>query len=263
MADQPDKPVGGEDWKAYFDAVAGLPARETLVAALRRFEEEGNPENAERGKRNAKRKSGCADTGLPGTNSNTGAGSLCSGSAFTSERFAVDLGCGEGRDVVEMLRRGWRVLAVDAEGEAIRRLRVRAERELGRAPISQSGGPWHERLGTLVGRYEDVAIPACDLVNASFSIPHSEPPDFPGLWAKIAAAVRPGGRFAGQFFGVNDGWAKRDDGVARTYHTRAEVEAMLAAFEVEMLDEVERMGKTAMGEPKYWHVFHVVAKKKR
>jgi hypothetical protein len=100
------------------------------------------------------------------------------------------------------------------------------------------------------------------MVNASFSIPHCEPRDFPGLWAKIAAAIRPGGRFAGQFFGVNDGWRGRVDGVPRTFHTGSDVEAMLAAFEAEMLDEVERMGKTAMGEPKYWHVFHVVARKK-
>jgi hypothetical protein len=37
---------------------------------------------------------------------------------------------------------------------------------------------------------------------------------------------------------------------------------MLGGFEVEMLDEVERMGKTAMGKPKYWHVFHVVGRKR-
>jgi hypothetical protein len=37
---------------------------------------------------------------------------------------------------------------------------------------------------------------------------------------------------------------------------------MLAALEVEMLDEVERDGKNAFGEPKYWHVFHVVARKR-
>ena len=32
---------------------------------------------------------------------------------------AVDLGCGTGRDTLELLRRGWRVLAIDAEGAAI------------------------------------------------------------------------------------------------------------------------------------------------
>ncbi|HKW53315.1 MAG TPA: class I SAM-dependent methyltransferase, partial [Stellaceae bacterium] len=28
---------------------------------------------------------------------------------------ALDLGCGDGRDTIELLRRGWRVLAIDAE----------------------------------------------------------------------------------------------------------------------------------------------------
>ncbi|MEJ1932020.1 class I SAM-dependent methyltransferase [Nostoc sp. NIES-2111] len=36
-------------------------------------------------------------------------------------RFAVDLGCGDGRDTVELLRRGWRVLGIDGAQEAIAR----------------------------------------------------------------------------------------------------------------------------------------------
>jgi SAM-dependent methyltransferase len=228
MAEQRDvQRVGGPgDWPAYFDAVAGLPARETLLYALGRFEgESGNAAEGEQ--RNAERST-----------------------ALGSERLAVDLGCGDGRDAVVMLERGWRVVAVDGEAEGIRRLEARV-------PVEARA-----RLRTIVARFEDAQWPECDLVNASFSIPHCSPADFPGLWTKIARSIRRGGRFAGQLFGVNDSWAKRPDGVMRTYHTRAEVDAMLAGFEVEMLDEVEREGKTAFGEPKYWHVFHVVARKK-
>src|SRR5690606_3661669 len=32
--------------------------------------------------------------------------------------FAIDLGCGEGRDSAELLRRGWRVLAIDGHESA-------------------------------------------------------------------------------------------------------------------------------------------------
>ena len=41
------------------------------------------------------------------------------------DALAVDLGCGDGRDVIEMLRRGWKVVAVDAEPEALRQLQAR------------------------------------------------------------------------------------------------------------------------------------------
>ena len=224
MAEQTGMPKPG-DWPAYFDAVAGLPARETLLAALGRFEGEnahhGDTESTER-KQGRERE----------------------------ERIAVDIGCGDGRDAAEMLRRGWRVVAVDSEVEGIRRLEARV-------PAEARG-----RLSTVVARFEDAVWPECDLVNASFSIPHCSPADFPGLWEKIVRSLRAGGRFAGQFFGVNDSWARRPDGVTRTYHTRAEVEGMLGTVDVEMLDEVERDGKTAFGEPKYWHVFHVVARKR-
>ena len=59
------------------------------------------------------------------------------------ERFAVDLGCGTGGDTVELLRRGWHVLAVDGQAEAIDRLRALdlAEDE-------------RDRLETRVSRFE-------------------------------------------------------------------------------------------------------------
>jgi SAM-dependent methyltransferase len=208
MADQPEMQRKPGEWTAYFDAVAGLPARETLITALDRFDREGQP---------------------PG--------------------LAVDLGCGEGRDTLELLRRGWRVLAIDNQAEAIERLRSR---------LPEADGP---RLETAVARYEDAVWPPCELVNASFSIPHTEPSAFPGIWSKVAQSIREGGRFAGQFFGVHDSWASKPDGMTRTYHTREEVESMLRAFQVEQLEEIERPGKNALGEPKYWHVFHVVARK--
>ena len=40
---------------------------------------------------------------------------------------AVDLGCGNGRDTIELLRRGWSVLAIDAQASAIESLRNRPE----------------------------------------------------------------------------------------------------------------------------------------
>jgi membrane dipeptidase len=160
---------------------------------------------------------------------------------FASPGFAVDLGAGTGRDTAELLRRGWRVLAIDGQGEAVARLRA-------------LGGD----LEVVQSRFEDVTWPECDLVNASFALPFCPGPRFPEVWRRIVDSLVPGGRFAGQLFGVNDEWAR----TGLVVQTRAEVEELLAPFEIEHLEEVDREGKTATGETKHWHLFHVVARKR-
>ena len=110
-------------------------------------------------------------------------------------RLAVDLGCGQGFDSAEMLRRGWEVVAIDATEEGIRRLR-------GRVPHSEA-----PRLRTVVSRMEDTDVPTADLIYASFSLPFCRPAVFPRLWSDIREAIRPGGRFAGELFGDRDTWA--------------------------------------------------------
>ena len=163
-------------------------------------------------------------------------------------RFAVDLGCGTGRDTVELLRRGWKVLALDGTYAAIERL-------LARDDLSEDE---RRRLEVRVSRFEKADWPAADLVNSSFALPFCPPGDFPAVWERIGRSLRGGGRFCGQLFGDRDGWSGEDD---MTFHSRAEVEALLSHFEVELLDEVEEDGATAVGDEKHWHLFHVVARR--
>jgi SAM-dependent methyltransferase len=194
------------DWSAYYSAVVGRPPRDTLLAALERFDAEQ-----------------------------------------AGEKFAVDLGCGDGRDTVELLRRGWRVLAIDGEQEAIARL-------LSRPDINR------DRLETQAVRFEEVNLPEqVDLVNASFSLPFCPPEHFPSVWEKIVASLRPGGRFCGQLFGDRDSWAIY---TSVTHHTREQVEELLQPFELEMFVEEEHPGQTALGEEKHWHLFQIVARKR-
>lgn len=164
---------------------------------------------------------------------------------FAEPGRAVDLGAGSGRDTAELLRRGWRVLAIDREQDAIDRLRKLA------------GGD-SARLETRVARFEDADWPESDLVNASFSLPFCPPDSFPGLWRRIVDSLPPGGRFSGQIFGEHDEWA----GSGIVVQTRAELDELLRPFEVEQLEELESEGNTVTGKPKHWHVFHVVARKR-
>ncbi|HZD25815.1 MAG TPA: class I SAM-dependent methyltransferase [Alphaproteobacteria bacterium] len=160
--------------------------------------------------------------------------------------FAVDLGSGGGRDVVELLRRGWRVLAVDAEATAIEAIRKRPD-------LPATG-----ELETLVSRFEDAEWPACDLVNSSFALPLCPRDRFPAMWRRIIDSLRPGGRFSGQLYGERDDWAGDP---SNTHLTRAEAEALLDGLEVERFEEEEDESTTPRGTVKHWHVFHIVARK--
>ena len=167
-----------------------------------------------------------------------------------SERrgFAVDLGCGAGRDAFELLRRGWRVLAIDGEPEALQRLTANAE-------VSDPA-----RLEVRLGRFEapELTLPRCDLVNASFSLPFCEPRAFDRLWGRIRDALKPGGCFAGQLLGQRDSWALRD-GV--TAFDRTELQRLCAGFEAVLCEETEEDSATARGKAKHWHLYHLVLRK--
>jgi SAM-dependent methyltransferase len=159
-------------------------------------------------------------------------------------RFAVDLGCGAGRDTRELLRRGWRVLATDMtpEGpETLWRLTPEADRE---------------RLETAISTLQDFEIPACDLLNANLILPFQPAHDYAATWARIHAAIPLGGRFAGMLFGDHDD-AANDPGM--TCPSPAVIRGYLEGFEIELWTEKEEDGQTALGEDHHFHLIEVVA----
>jgi tellurite methyltransferase len=195
------------DWAAYYEKTGGRPPRETLLFALDRFDAE----------------------------------------PVAGKRFAVDLGCGSGRDTVEILRRGWRVLAMDGEPAAIEKLTARDDLPAGADLTGQ------------VATFEEAAWPACDLVNSSFALPLIAPGDFDAVWQRITSSLNPGGRVACQLYGPRDDWAGRP---GMTFHDRDAIDALLSGLDVEMLREEDDDSTTVRGEAKHWHIFHIVARKK-
>lgn len=164
----------------------------------------------------------------------------------SSDALAIDLGCGDGRDIVEILHRGWRVVAVDAEPEALRQL---AARNL----------PDADRITPVIARLEEVPLPlGVKLVNSSFAMPLCEPAKFNELWRRVREALPPGGRFSGQWYGVRDSWLGR---TGMTFVEHDEARALLDGLELEMFEEEESDGVTPRGNAKHWHIYHIVARK--
>lgn len=160
--------------------------------------------------------------------------------------LGLDLGCGDGRDTVEMLRRGWRVIAVDAEPEALRQLQAR--------PL-----PDGSDVTPVIARLEEVPVPlGVQLINSSFAMPLCEPEAFRDLWSRIREGLPSGGRFSGQWYGPRDSWVGRP---GLTFLGREEALGLLEGLELEMFEEEESDGVTPRGKPKHWHIFHIVARK--
>jgi tellurite methyltransferase len=159
-------------------------------------------------------------------------------------RFAVDLGCGAGRDTRELLRRGWRVLATDMTPEALNTLRhLTPEHDL-------------PRLQTELADLAEFEIPQCDLVNANLILPFLPPDEYDAAWERIRGGIGIDGRFSGMLFG------HRDDAAGEPGMTCPSPEVMrryLDGFEIEHWTEKEEDGETALGEPHHFHLIEVVA----
>jgi len=159
---------------------------------------------------------------------------------------ALDLGCGAGHDTRALLALGWKVHALDAEPEALARL---AEH----VPAAH-----RDRLTPMLGKFEELQLPVVDLINASFSLPFCAPARFPSLWKSLFSALNSGGIFVGQLFGDRDSWAGYPP---MTFHTRAEVAALLDPWQLIALEENEYDGAPKVGPIKHWHVFDIIARR--
>jgi tellurite methyltransferase len=204
-----------EEWARYYAVTAERPAWQTVRLAIERFRAEDE---------------------------------VASPAGRPRQRFAVDLGCGAGRDARELLRAGWRVLAVDREPAAKEAIEAATEPEL------------RPNLEVRVEDLAGVEIPPCDLVNASLSLSFLGPEAFEATWRRVLAALRPGTRLAAMLFGDRDESASEPD---MTCPPPERFQADLADFEIELWSDKEEDSQTALGEPHHFHLIEVVARRVR
>ncbi len=163
-----------------------------------------------------------------------------------AQHIANDIGCGHGADTLELLKRGWKVNAFDSESEGLLILKESVNNN------------WLDRLTIFNQKFENIIMPDCNLVNASYSLPFCSPDNFKELWNKILICIKNNGRFTGNFFGENDEWSFNKK---MTFHCKKEIAELFDNFNVEYFHERDEDGATAEGTPKHWHVFSVIAKK--
>jgi tellurite methyltransferase len=216
-------------WPDYYAVTVDRPAWDTVIGAADRFAAEDA-------------QAGLHPRPAPGAGPGTPTGADPAG-----PRLAVDLGCGAGRDARELLRRGWRVLAVDSEPSAIEAIRAAT-------PASDL-----ERLETAVTDIGAFEIPPCDLVAASVSLQFLDEQAYAAVFERITAAVQPGGRFAGLLYGDRDESA---DDPAYTCPSPDAIRQHLAAFEIESWHEREEDGHLALGDPHHVHLVEVIARRR-
>lgn len=156
--------------------------------------------------------------------------------------LAIDLGCGGGVETREFLARGWNVLAIDSDAGGIE--------ALGSAPGLQAQCRAFEGIETL---------PDCAIVFSAMSLPFCSRGGFPRLWGAIEKALVPKGWIAVDFFGPRDTWVESGKLIG---HSSAEVQMLLAPFDVRWSQEVERDAPSVSGPLKHWHVHSVIAQKR-
>ncbi|MGI9877084.1 class I SAM-dependent methyltransferase [Vibrio chagasii] len=161
---------------------------------------------------------------------------------------AIDCGCGTGSDIAFLEQQDHQVYGFDVNSDSISICRDRfGQKAL--VEISQSA-------------FEDYDYPKAGLVIANSSLFFAEPNQFDQTWQRIIDSIEIGGVFAGDFMGVDDSWAYGYR-TSTTPLTKAKVLSLFDAFEVLRFHERDEQALTSLGKMKHWHIYSVVAIKRR
>ena len=80
------------------------------------------------------------------------------------------------------------------------------------------------------------------------------------MWDKIKNSILSNGYFVGNFFGINDEWAKNKKDMS--FLSKESCLKLFDDFDIIEFKEIEKEGLTGLGKIKYWHIFNVIAKKR-
>ncbi len=158
---------------------------------------------------------------------------------------ALDLGCGAGVDAKEMSRQGLSVTALDINPEVKKFFRDSKE------------------ISIQISSFQEFNFQKYDFIFSKSALVFLPPHDFKKIIQKIKKSLNFNGVIAIRLWGINDSAAKRPERKGKmTFVSKEQLENMFRDFEIIELTEKEKDGKTALGRPKHWHFFNLIARKK-
>lgn len=169
-------------------------------------------------------------------------------------RVALDLGCGAGADTRFLLAQGHCVMAVDGSDTARPGI-LNLKKEI----------PGSQKVAFVSSGFEELAFDRLapkgfELINASRSLPFTHPDDFDRVLSEMFGSLRPGGHFAGHFYGSDDEWNIPPTTITFVDRLGLEKRLRRCGLQIIELNEVVGPGIVANGDSKLWHWFDVMAK---
>lgn len=170
-------------------------------------------------------------------------------------KTALDLGAGVGNETAYLLQNGWKVWAID--GESLSQKTI-----LNREDINTEQ---RQNLTFILSRYADVnwkTIPSVDLIMASHSLLAINKADYKKVWRLISSKLKPGGKFVGNFFGLNQGdflTIKRSEMLLLSAD---QIKELFKDYDLEMFQEVDNKKEIPAGNTVHYHAYTIIARKK-
>lgn len=161
-----------------------------------------------------------------------------------SNKIAIDLGCGAGNDTIYLLKKNYKVIAVDKEVSVV---------DLIKSRISDTS-----KLDFIIGSFEDVKLSKANLITSNFSTYFCKPQYFSRFCNEITNNIVEGGYFVGNFLGKEDDWSIDSK---RTFIDKEQLNMIFKDFEIVFFKEKKFNKQTVKGKMKLWHIFQIIARK--
>lgn len=162
----------------------------------------------------------------------------------TENKRAIDLGCGVGNDTVYLLKKDYKVTAIDKESSVIDLIKIR---------VSDTSN-----LDFIIDDFENIKLSKANLIVSNLSIYFCKPQYFDRFCHEITNNIIEGGYFVGSFLGKEDEWSLDSN---RTFIDKEQLDIIFKDFEIVFFKEIKFNKETTKGKMKFWHIYQIIARK--